>query len=352
MTEPENIQSYVVEPIDGLVLSILVLFFGMYLTRKIRFLEQNSIPPAVTGGLIFSIAIVLIRQFADLQLTFDLAIRDVLLLAFFSTIGLSAKRRSLVVGGKALVVLVLVSAVFLVIQDVVGVSLAVLLGGHPGYGLMGGSVSFAGGHGTAIAWGAVADEAGLEGASEIGIAFATFGLIAGGLIGGPIAGRLIKKHNLKSGEQSDTSTDTPPLEGDPWTAMVRLPETLITIALLAICIEVGSLVNRLLFDKGVLLPGFLTSLFVGIVLTNLADTVKLRMSRASIDRFGDISLNIFLAMSMMSMQLWTLATAFGPMMLVVIVQMLVITVFVMLIVFRLMGRDYDASVICWATTSS
>ncbi len=93
MAESGNIQSYVVEPIDGLVLSILVLFFGMYLTRKIRFLEKNSIPPAVTGGLIFSIGIVLIRQFADLQLTFDLAIRDVLLLAFFSTIGLSAKLR-------------------------------------------------------------------------------------------------------------------------------------------------------------------------------------------------------------------------------------------------------------------
>jgi ESS family glutamate:Na+ symporter len=167
------------------------------LTRKIRFLDHNHIPPAVTGGLIVSVGIALLDTLAGIKITFDLALRDILLLAFFSTIGLSAKFRLLVTGGKALVILIIVSAVFLVLQDVTGVSLALLLGAHPGYGLLGGSVSFAGGHGTAIAWGQVAQEAGLEGAQEVGIAFATFGLIAGGLIGGPIAGRLIDKHKLR-----------------------------------------------------------------------------------------------------------------------------------------------------------
>jgi ESS family glutamate:Na+ symporter len=342
MTE-QVIQEYQVEGLDVLVISIVVLFLGMYLTRKIRFLERYFIPPAVTGGLICSIVVALVHEFANLKVTFDLQIRDVLLLTFFSTIGLSAKRGMLVAGGKTLVVLVVVAGVFLVLQDVTGVSLAMLLGGHPGYGLMGGSISFAGGHGTAIAWGQAAEEAGLQGAGEIGIAFATFGLIAGGLIGGPIAGRLIAKHGL---EPASTKAVTEADEGDAWTAEVRLPATLVTILLLAICVEFGSLVNRILFAKGVMLPGFLTSLFVGIVITNLADVFKFRMSTASIERFGEISLSIFLSMSLMSMQLLTLFNAFGPIMVVVIAQMLVITIFVMFIVFRLMGRDYDASVIC------
>ena len=343
----EAIQEYQVQTIDVLMISVAVLFVGMFLTRKIRFLDQNHIPPAVTGGLIVSIGIALLDVLAGLKITFDLALRDVLLLAFFSTIGLSAKFRLLLTGGKALVILIIVSAVFLILQDVVGVLSALLLGAHPAYGLLAGSVSLAGGHGTAIAWGEVAQKAGLEGAQEIGIAFATLGLIAGGLIGGPIAGRLINKHKLRPSQESDTPSapSTATDDGDPWSATVKLPDVLATILALAVCIEVGSLVNRLLFDKGVLLPGFLTSLFVGIVITNLADTFKFRLNQASIDRLGEISLNLFLSMSLMSMQLVILANAMGPILLVMIMQMLVITLFVMFVVFRLMGRDYDASVI-------
>lgn len=341
----EAIQEYQVETIDVLMISVVVLFVGMFLTRKIRFLGNNHIPPAVTGGLIVSGGVALLDTLGGLKITFDLALRDVLLLAFFSTIGLSAKFRLLLTGGKALIILIIVAAVFLILQDVVGVLSSLLLGAHPGYGLLAGSVSLAGGHGTAIAWGKVAEEAGLESAQEIGIAFATLGLIAGGLIGGPIAGRLIDRHNLRPSQESDTSSASSATAGDPWTAMVKLPDVLATLLALAVCIEVGSLVNRLLFDKGVLLPGFLTSLFVGIVITNLADTFKIRLNRASIDRLGEISLNLFLSMSLMSMQLVTLANALGPILLVTLMQMLVITLFVMFVVFRLMGRDYDASVI-------
>ena len=153
---------YEVKPIDVLMLSILVLHLGMFLTRRIRFLRDNYIPPAVSGGLLCSVVVALVYGFADFEITFDTQIRDVLLLVFFSTVGLSAKLRTLAAGGKALGVLVAAAAVFLVVQDVTGVGLAMLFGVHPGYGLMGGSVSFAGGHGTAIAWGEEARKAGLE----------------------------------------------------------------------------------------------------------------------------------------------------------------------------------------------
>ena len=340
----EQITFHDVEAIDVLVLSILVLYLGLYLNRKIRFLGDNYIPPAVTGGLICSAVVAVIYSAADLQIRFDLEIRDTLLLVFFSTIGLSAKLRTLAAGGKALAVLVLVAAVFLVIQDATGISLAMLFDAHPGYGLMAGSVSFAGGHGTAIAWGAEADAAGLEAASEIGIAFATFGLVAGGVIGGPVARFLITRYKLQGPAETDAAGGQG-AGGKEADQAGELFSILTAILVLAICVELGSVMNRLLFSTGVLLPGFLTSMFVGIVITNLADVLKFNINAVTIEKLGDVSLSIFLSMSLMSMQLWTLAGAAGPILVVLIVQMLVMTAFALFVVFHIMGRDYDACVI-------
>ncbi len=335
---------YEMQPIHVLMLSILVLYLGFFLNRKISFLSEYYIPPAVTGGLICSVIVAVIYGTADLEIAFDMQIRDVLLLVFFSTIGLSAKLRTLAAGGKALVILVLISAVFLLFQNTTGVLLAMVFGDHPGYGLMGGSISFAGGHGTSIAWGAEAEEAGLEGATAIGIAFATFGLIAGGLLGGPIAHWLIQRHRLDPGaadraavvQQESASDDG--REGD-------LFHILTAILMLAVCVALGDTVNRYLFEQGVLLPGFLTAMAVGIAITNLSDILKFEIHPVTISKFGEIALNVFLAMSLMSMQLWSLAAAVGPILVVLMAQMLVITVIVVFVVFRIMGRNYDACVI-------
>jgi len=334
---------YQVDLADGLILSIFVLFLGLYLNRKIKILGDNFIPPAVTGGLICSAIVLGIYQFANVEISFDLLLRDYLLLAFFSTVGLSAKFRTLVAGGKGLVILIVIAGVFLVIQDVTGVTLAMILGTHPGFGIMGGSVSLAGGHGTAIAWGAEAESVGLTGANEIGIAFATFGLIAGGLIGGPLAKRLLTRHNLHGPDNRTTSiidvaTEDPSTAGD-------LFNILTAILVLAICIGLGDLVNRFLSEEGFVLPGFLTAMFVGIIIANLADIFHFRIHRYTIDKFGDVSLNIFLSMSLMSMQLWVLAGAAVNIVLVLMVQVLIMTLFAVFIVFRAMGRDYDACVI-------
>ncbi len=340
----EAISLYQLSPIDGLMLSILVLYLGMYLTRKIAFLRDNFIPPAVSGGLICSAAVAVVYKTADLQINFDLQIRDMLLLVFFSTIGLSAKLRTLAAGGKALAVLVVIAGVFLVIQDATGIGLAVLFGAHPGYGLMGGSVSFAGGHGTAIAWGAAAEAAGLPGAGAVGIAFATFGLIAGGLMGGPIARRLIARNALEGPASHETDAAQASADKDDGRAG-QLFNILTAILVLAVCVELGSVVNRYLFGRGVLLPGFLTAMFVGIVITNLSDVFRIRIHPLTIEKVGEVSLNIFLSMSLMSMQLWSLAGAAGPIMIVLMVQVLVMTLFAIFVVFRFMGRDYDACVI-------
>ncbi|MEM9730171.1 MAG: sodium/glutamate symporter, partial [Myxococcota bacterium] len=196
-----------VGPIQALALSVVVLYAGALLNDKVAWLREYLIPPAVTGGILCSGIVALIYAFADVEVTFDMRIRDLLLLVFFSTIGLSAKLNTLRAGGIALVKLVAVAAVFLVVQDVAGIGIAVALGEQPGYGLMAGSVSLAGGHGTAIAWGAEAEAAGLSNASEIGLAFATFGLVAGGVIGGPIASRLIRKNRLETPPREEPATE-------------------------------------------------------------------------------------------------------------------------------------------------
>ncbi len=339
----ETISQYEMRPIHVLMLSVVVLYLGFYLNRKIRFLSEFYIPPAVTGGLICSTIVAAIYVLADLEISFDMQIRDALLLVFFSTIGLSAKLRTLAAGGKALAILVVVAAVFLVLQDITGVTLALLFGAHPGYGLMGGSVSFAGGHGTAIAWGQEAEAAGLTGANEVGVAFATFGLIAGGLLGGPIARYLINKYRLEPKESETASTVETGAMDDGRAG--ELYNILTAILVLGVCVAVGDTVNRFLFSKGVLLPGFLTAMFVGIVITNLSDTLKFEIHPKTIDKFGEVALNIFLAMSLMSMKLWSISGAAGPILIVLMIQMLVITLFVVFVVFRVMGRDYDAGVI-------
>ena len=340
----ESLTQYEMQPLHVLMLSIFVLYLGFYLNRKIRFLSEFYIPPAVTGGLICSIIVAAIYVAADLEIVFDMQIRDLLLLVFFSTIGLTAKLHTLRAGGKALVILVVIAAVFLFFQNTTGILLAMAFDAHPGYGLMGGSISFAGGHGTSIAWGAEAEKAGLERASAIGIAFATFGLIAGGLLGGPIARWLIQRNRLEPDNDAATSAvESGDANGDGRAG--ELFNILTAILVLAVCVALGDSVNRFLFDKGVLLPGFLTAMFIGIVITNLSDVIRFEIHPATIDKFGEVALNIFLAMSLMSMQLWSLATAVGPILIVLMVQILVITLVVVVVVFRAMGRDYDACVI-------
>ena len=325
----------------------LFLNEGIILSAAMH-VEANGLPltfgDRLSGGLICSVVVALIHGVADLEITFDMRVRDILLLVFFSTIGLGAKLRTLAAGGKALAILIVVAAVFLVFQNTTGVLLAMAFGDHPGYGLMGGSISFAGGHGTAIAWGAEAEEAGLEAANAIGIAFATFGLIAGGLLGGPVAHWLIQSNGLKPRKAVRTTKDEVASEADDGREG-ELFDILTVILMLAVCVALGDSVNRFLFERGVLLPGFLTAMFVGIVITNLSDVVRFDMHPESIEKFGEIALSIFLAMSLMSMQLWSLATAVGPILVVLMAQMLVITALVVFVVFRVMGRDYDASVI-------
>ena len=186
----------VVTPVRVLVLSIIALAVGALLTRRIAALKRFSIPVAVTGGLLFASAFSLIEAVWGVRFDWDLSVRDTLLLVFFSGVGTSAKWSRLKGGGRVFVRLAMITVAFRVVQNLVGIGVALAVGRNPEYGLVCGSIAFAGGHGTAITWGKVAAEMGYSHILSHGIAFATFGLIAGGILGGPIAHRLIRKHNL------------------------------------------------------------------------------------------------------------------------------------------------------------
>lgn len=229
---------------------------------------------------------------------------------------------------------------FLILQNALGVFLVYLSGHNPLYGLFAGSVSLAGGHGTAIAWGDVASKAGLHQAQTLGIAMATFGLIAGGLLGGPIAEYFITRYKLSSSGINDTREKQELNKRD-----INYESVLTTILMLAICVEFGDIVNRFLFSKGVVVPGFLTAMLVGIMLTNIFDLFKRPLNAPLIGFAGEYSLQFFLSMSLMSMELWTIFNAIGGLFIIISLQSLLITLFAVIFVFRMLGKDYDASVI-------
>ncbi len=333
----------VIEPVYVLIIAITVLWLGAYLVRNIAFLGKYNIPTSVAGGIVCSVVVAVVYYTASVKLEFDLAARDMLLLAFFSTIGLSARFRMLLDGGKLLVLLLVAAVVFLVLQDVVGILVALSFGADPAYGLMAGSISFAGGHGTSITWGSVAQEQGLEGATVLGLACATIGLIAGGVIGGPIARDLINRNRLQGDIEREAHTTGP--QNTESVGPVSLDGVLDALWLLAVCIGLGHVGHSWLEEAGVTLPAFLPCMFVGIVLTNLMDVLRIKTSVSSIGLCSDISLQLFLAMSLMSMQLWTLATAIGPIAVVLVAQVLLMATFARFVIFRLAGGSYDAAVI-------
>jgi ESS family glutamate:Na+ symporter len=328
-----------------LLLSVGVFWLGVFINSKVSFLEKYNIPAPVTGGSICSVLVAIISVIFSVKITFDLAIRDSLLLIFFTTIGLSANISLLIAGGKSLAILLLVAIVFLFGQNLVGITVASLFEGHPAYGLLAGSVSFAGGHGTGITYGRLFEsEFGLAGTMELAMACATFGLILGGVVGGPLAQRLISKHNLEIPKAEPSESDSAS-DGLSFTSMNGIINATFIIAL---CMGIGEVIHANLTSAGVNMPLYLPSLFAGVIVTNIAGLFKVKTSPAydaANSLWGDVSLTLFLAMSLMSMQLLGLSAAMRPILIVLVLQVAIMVFFAYFVVFRVMGKDYDAAVI-------
>ncbi|ANF85413.1 sodium/glutamate symport carrier protein GltS [Pseudomonas antarctica] len=329
-----------------LVAASLVLLLGRWLVARIGFLRAYSIPEPVAGGLLIAALLVLLRALTGVEVRFDASLQAPLMLAFFATIGLNADFASLKKGGRVLGLFLLVVTALLVVQNAMGIALATALGLDPLMGLLAGSVTLSGGHGTGAAWaGVFSEKYGVASASELAIASATFGLVLGGLIGGPVARLLIKRVRVPGVEHSQPRL--PQGFEQPDQERLITPFSFIeTLALLAISLQVGTFLSGLIQGTAFELPTFVCVLFVAVVVRNgLSALGWHQVFEREVSVLGNVSLSLFLAMALMSLKLWDLAALALPIFILLAAQALMMALFAIFVTFRVMGSHYDAAVL-------
>lgn len=330
-------------------IAIVVFFAGAGINRLIAPLRQWNIPEAATGGLLAALAMLVARQLFHLDVRFDVEARDLLLLYFFTGIGLNAKLGDLLSGGRPLAILLALTIGFLVIQNLIAVGSVAALGLPKGLTIFLGSASLIGGHGTTIAWAPLVSSLyGLQNALEVGIAAATLGLVLASLAGGPIARYLIARNKLKSASTDELIMGVPetvPAEA----ADISHISLLRTLLVLNIAILIAYALEETVEEMGLKVPLFVVCLLVAIALTNLVPRFMPRLQWPARTRavalISDVSLNIFLAMSLMSMQLWALGGLGPALLLVLALQTLAAVIYIVFVVFPAMGGDYEAAVL-------
>lgn len=342
-----------------LILAVLVLLLGKLLVSRIRFLRDYNIPEPVAGGLLIAAVIYALNIFWGWSFKFESSLQSTFMLVFFSSIGLSANFAKLKEGGTGLIVFLLVIIAFIFVQNAVGIGLASALGLDPLIGLIAGSITLVGGHGTAGAWGSVLEQQyNVTGATTLGMACATFGLVIGGVMGGPLAKRLVMRHKLAKArslaEQTqdghapvpdnqdvaafETSSKTPRL--------ITADAAIETLALFAACLAFGELMRNLTADTAFQLPTFVWCLGGGVVIRNVLDYVfGFKVFDRAIDVFGNASLSIYLAIALLSLRLWELTDLAAPLMVILAAQTIVMALYATFITFRIMGKNYDAAVL-------
>jgi ESS family glutamate:Na+ symporter len=329
-----------------LVAASLVLLLGRGLVARVGFLRNYNIPEPVAGGLLVALALLALRTF-DIEVRFDTSLQTPLMLAFFATIGLSADFASLKKGGRVVGVFLLAVVGLLIVQNAMGIGLATMLGLDPLMGLLTGSITLSGGHGTGAAWGTVFSEKyGLASASELAIASATFGLVLGGLIGGPVARLLIKRVQVPGCHPQETPRLPKGFEQPNKERSITPFSFIETLALIAVSLLAGNLLNGWLQGTALELPTFVCVLFVGVVLRNGLSALGLyQVFEREVSVLGNVSLSLFLAIALMSLKLWDLAALALPIFIILAAQALVMALFAIFVTFRIMGSNYDAAVL-------
>jgi len=341
-----------------LISAVIVLLLGRFLVNKIDFLRRYNIPEPVAGGLVAAVISLLVHSMWGYSIVFSSQLQTSFMLVFFASIGLSANFMKLKDGGIGLVLFLICIASFIIVQDVVGMSLASLLGIDPLIGLIAGSITLTGGHGTAGAWGEILEtQHGIQGALALGMASATFGLIIGGVIGGPLAKLLINRYGLAR-EQTpaqikdrDTHLDKHPEELAPFenphqVRLITADNAITTLGMFAACLAFAEFMTG--YSKGTWfeLPTFVWALGGGVVLRNILESLlKVDIFDRAIDVFGNASLSLYLAMALLSLKLWQLADLAGPLVVILGAQTLTMALYAAFVTFRVMGKNYDAAVL-------
>lgn len=331
--------------LNTLGLAVILLLIGIYVKKFIPFLSKFFIPAPVIGGLFFSLLTLLGHELNSFSFTYDDQIKSLLMTAFFTSIGFLASFKVLWNGGIAILIFLCCSILLLISQNCLGVGIAKLFDLNPLMGLAIGSVSLSGGHGSSAAFGPLLEKAGLDAGFSISIAAATFGLVAGSLIGGPVGKRLVQRFKLVSQNRDidNNVLNEGVLDQEQKTVSQHI---LITACFCIIfSMAIGTVINEYLKSIQIVLPGYLIPMIVASIIRNIADLMGKKLPIHAIDIVGSISLEFFLAMALMSMQLWQLRDLAIPLITILLLQTILMILFAYFVTFRLMGKDYDAAVI-------
>ena len=341
--------SFVVDDFLTYTLGILVFFIGVHVNRRVSFLRNYNIPEPVTGGLLATAFTFLIFLSTNTEIQFQLDTRDTLLVYFFTAIGINARLSDLISGGKPLLIMLVLTLSYIVLQNIVGIAGATLVDSPSAVGVLAGSASLIGGHGTTIAWAPDIAALGVDNALEIGIACATLGLIIASLIGGPIAKFLLSKYKLSGQTGEQPMVGIAYKEADTDQGSINHMNLMAVVLCLHIAIIIGYILNQHITALGFKLPLFVTCLLTGIILSNsipyLLPKLHWPARTRALALVSDFSLGLFLAMSLMSMQLWTIAGLAGPLLLILLMQTIAAVLFIIFILFPLMGKNYQAAVL-------
>lgn len=326
--------------------AIILLLIGRWLVQRVYVLQRFCIPAPVVGGLLFSLLTLFLHQTGLIAVKMTTTFQTPLMLGFFTTIGLIASLKLVKKGGKILFFYWLLCSILALMQNSIGVSLAEVLDIHPLLGVLMGAVSMEGGHGAAGAFGPEVEAMGIYGATAVAMAAATFGLVSGGLIGGPIANYLIKKGNLTSTEldENPDAVTEEAVEGTHMTASLFMQHA----AVITVCMTVGLWVaTTLKASLAIALPSYVGAMFFAVVVRNLNDHFHwMNLDNGIINFIGEICLGIFLSMALMTLRLWELADLALPMIIVLAAQVLFMVFYTVVIAFRVLGKTYDAAIIC------
>ena len=361
--------AFKLDMIQTLALAAVVLFAGYGIRSRIAVLDRYNIPAPVVGGFLFASVALVLRLAGVLAFEFDTTLQAPLMIAFFTTIGLGASLGLLRIGGPQVLLFWLLASLLAVLQNVVGVVLAKAVGVHPFLGLIAGSITMTGGHGTGAAFGKlIEDQYGFPGALTLAMAAATFGLVSGGLIGGPIATWLVKRRRLTPNKAAppapgaaaaaqyhplDEEIDVEPA-GEAATAYTLLKITTIVLVAMWAGASLGGWIQA---AAGITLPAYIGAMIVAALLRNADDGVAgWRRRRAGaagglfgieqrvVDDIGTVALSLFLSMALMSLKLWELLDLAIPMLVILAVQVTMVGLFAAFVTYIVMGRDYDAAV--------
>ncbi|MBR2672956.1 MAG: sodium/glutamate symporter [Oscillospiraceae bacterium] len=330
-----------------LALAVGVLLLGSWLRKKVSFLERFCIPAPVVGGLIFAVVSCVLYVTGIMEIGFDETLKNVCMVIFFTSVGFQANLKMLKEGGIGLVVFLLSIVILISMQNGLAVLISKTIGIDPLIGLTTGSIPMVGGHGTSGAFGPVLEDFGIEGATTLCTAAATFGLVMGSLMGGPLGQRLIKKHDLL---KTAVDADVTPLVEEEKKHRRSVSQYAPAAYQLAVAMGIGTVVSWLLSKTGMTFPIYIGAMIVAAVMRNIGEmTGKLTIHMGEINDLGGICLSLFLGIAMVTLKLWQLAELALPLILLLAGQTVLMFLFAYFVVFNILGRNYDAAIIAAGT---